>query len=231
MSPYVALWTRLADFHREDLAALLEDHTVVKATAIRATLHLITAEDYLRFRATLQPMLTAASATIAKRREEKRVRQYRTGGAWRGSIWPKNRAPSRRSARCSPGACRILTSAALRYTVRTHLPMVQVPIRTGWSYPGNPEFALAESWLGKPIAAGEELRALVYRYLAAFGPATVQDVQTWSGFAKLKDTIGEFKAELRIYRDERGRELLDLPEMTLPAAECTGAGAFSAGVR
>src|SRR4051812_19958930 len=60
LSPYVGLWTRVKDFTRADLAQLIEDHSVIKATLMRATLHLFTAEDYLRFRATLQPVLTNA---------------------------------------------------------------------------------------------------------------------------------------------------------------------------
>ena len=46
VAPYVGLWTRLAGFQRDDLARPIEDHTVVKATTMRATLHLLTAEDY-----------------------------------------------------------------------------------------------------------------------------------------------------------------------------------------
>src|SRR5205823_97483 len=56
-APYVGLWTRLRDFRRESLADLIENRKVVKATFIRGTLHLVTAEDYLRFRTTLQPLL------------------------------------------------------------------------------------------------------------------------------------------------------------------------------
>src|SRR3954471_20649534 len=67
-SPYIGLWTRLPDFQRDDLAKLIESHQIVKATWIRATLHLLTAADYLRFRATLQPALEGASASIVQRR-------------------------------------------------------------------------------------------------------------------------------------------------------------------
>ena len=53
--PFVGLWTRLADFRREDLANAIDHRQIVKATFLRGTLHLLTADDYLKFRATLQP--------------------------------------------------------------------------------------------------------------------------------------------------------------------------------
>src|SRR5262245_60501715 len=67
-APYVGLWTRLRDFQRDDLASLIENRKVIKATLMRATLHLCTADDYLRFRTTLQPVLTGAASAIAGRR-------------------------------------------------------------------------------------------------------------------------------------------------------------------
>jgi hypothetical protein len=63
------------------------------------------------------------------------------------------------------------------------------------------------------------LRELVMRYLAAFGPATVADIQKWSGLGKLKAAVDKFKSDLAIYRDEQGRELLDAPDMPLPSAD------------
>src|SRR5215510_1857406 len=68
-APYVGLWTRLRDFRREDLAREIENRKVVKATLMRATLHLCTADDYLRFRTALKPLLIGAAGEIAKRRD------------------------------------------------------------------------------------------------------------------------------------------------------------------
>ena len=106
---------------------------------------------------------------------------------------------------------------ALAYVVRTHLPLVQVPPGGSWGFGGSPAHTLAETWLGKPLNASDTgLRTLVHRYLAAFGPATVKDIQTWSGLVKLQDAIAKLKPELRTYQDEQGNELLDLPDLTLP---------------
>jgi len=107
---------------------------------------------------------------------------------------------------------------ALRYTVRTNLPLVQTPIATGWSYSAKPEFALAESWIGRPIAGEDNLPELVRRYLAAFGPASVTDAQTWLGM-KLKETFEKLRPKLQTYRDEGRRELFDLPDRSLPDAD------------
>ena len=57
------------------------------------------------------------------------------------------------------------------------------------------------------------------RYLAAFGPASATDMQTWSGLAKLKDAVETLRPELVVYRDEQNREIFDLPDMPLPDAD------------
>ncbi len=106
----------------------------------------------------------------------------------------------------------------MRYTVRTHIPLIQVPTDTRWSYPGNPKFTLAEAWLGQPIPTDENVRELIFRYLAAFGPATAADVQTWSGLGQLKDVLKQLRSELVTYRDERKRELFDVPDAPVPDA-------------
>jgi DNA glycosylase AlkZ-like len=223
--PHVGLWTRLRGFRREDLTRLIEQRRVVRATLMRSTLHLMMAEDYLRLRPALQPALTRSLRSVAGRRLEGldldrligAARSYFEEGPrtfaelrpWLSEIEP-DRDPS-----------------ALAYAVRTHLPLVQVPSSgSSWGYPGNAPFTLAESWIGQPLSGPGDPRELARRYLAAFGPATVRDVQTWSGIAGLKDSVDTLKTGLRSYRNERGDELLDLPEAPLPPGDALAPARF-----
>jgi hypothetical protein len=229
-APYVGLWTRLPGFDRDDLAQLIEDRSVVKATLMRGTLHLATASDYPWLRRAIQPALTAAANSIASRR----------GG--KGEFDPEEILEAgRRFFGAEPRTYAELSAmlsdlhpdvdiGSMRYTVRTHVPLVQVPTDTRWSYPGQPRFTLAENWLGQAVPVedqhddeheqhDDDLCNLVRRYLAAFGPASVADIQTWSGLPKLKERIEPLKDELVVYRDEQRRELLDLPDAPLPDAD------------
>jgi hypothetical protein len=216
VAPYVGLWTRLCDFSREGLAREIECRKIVKATMMRATLHVCTADDYLRFRTTLQPMLSGAGDAIVEQRGGKFDSKKLLTEAKR-YIGEKPRT----FAEISEWAVKLMPGqdvGALRYTVRTNLALVQTPITTGWSYSAKPEFTLAESWIGRPIALQDNLPELVHRYLAAFGPASVTDAQTWLGM-KLKDTFEKLRPKLRTYRDEGRRDLFDLPNPSLPDGE------------
>jgi hypothetical protein len=212
--PYIGLWTRLHDFERDDLTRLIEDRTIIKATLMRATLHLFTAADYLRLHGAIQPALDAAFTAVIKERGK---------GLDYDAIITAARAyiaeAPRTFAEITAKFAELMPDAdpgAVRYAIRTRLPLIQTPVSTAWSYPGNPRFTLAESWLGQPIPGEADVRALVLRYLAAFGPATVRDMQTWSGLPGLQEAVDQLKPELMIYRDERKRELFDLPDMPLP---------------
>lgn len=216
-APYVGLWSRLRAFGRDDLADLIRGRTIVKAPMMRATLHLVSASDFLRFRSTLQPVLSQASESIVARLGAALDMDEILESA-RAFIAEEPRTFKEISvmlAAMKPGA----ELGAMRYTVRTHLPLVQVPVSGGWGFPGNPKFALAESWLGEAISQEEEFGSLVLRYLAAFGPATVTDLQTWLGKGGLKEAVDKLKPELVTYRDETKRELLDLPDMPLPGGD------------
>jgi hypothetical protein len=217
MPPYVGLWTRLRDFERDHLAALIEERKVVRATMMRATLHLVTTEDYLRLRGAIQPVLDSAQESIAQRRDD--------------SIdFDKVLAEGRRLLKAKPRTFAEITAhfadtmsnadpGAVRYTIRTKLPLVQVPTTTGWRYPGTPQFTLAEDYLGEKIsiaATDDDFRLLVKRYLAAFGPATSTDMQTWSGLGGMKEVFESLRDELVTYRDEKKREVFDLPDIALP---------------
>jgi hypothetical protein len=220
--PYVGLWTRLAGFARDHLASEIENRRVVKATFLRGTLHLLTATDYLKFRATLQPVMTSAHEAIVKQR-----------GATVDV--PRMVEAAREFMRDQPRSFAEMTtllselvpdgdSGAMRYAVRTHLPMVQVPIQKDWSYPGNPRFTLADAWLGADVPDEQHLPDLVKCYLAAFGPATVSDMQTWSYLTDLQAVFDQLK--LVRYRDERGRQLYDRPDLPTESGDAPAAVRF-----
>jgi hypothetical protein len=215
--PYLSLWTRLRDFQRDDLSRAAVERRVVKATLMRATLHLFTTEDYLRLRPAIQPALTHSMQSILRRRlDGLDVERLVTAARAYFDAEPRTFAALRDFlAELEPGR----DASAMSYVVRTHLPLIQVANQSAWSYPGNPSFTTANAWLGRSPGATVDLRSLVFRYLAAFGPATVQDVQSWSGLPRLKEPLEAMKAELRTFRDERGRELLDVPDGLLPAAD------------
>lgn len=216
LPPYVGLWTRLPDFKRDELAQILENRKVVKATLMRATLHLMTATDFLRLRATLQPALSGASESIIKQRGA--IDTEAVLAAVRTFVAEQPRTFAEISDMLS-GRWPEVDVGSMRYTARTHLPLVQVPTSGGWSYSSKPAFTLAEAWLGQPISTENNFKTLVFRYLAAFGPASVTDLQTWSGLPKLKDAVEKLKPELVVYQDEGKRELFDLPDSALPTAD------------
>ena len=222
-APFVGLWTRLRDFRREDLARLIEDRTVIKATLLRATLHIFTANDFVRFRTALQAMLSGAGDTIAKQRGAELDLDELLRAA-RRYIAEKPRT----FAEISDMVAQLMPNqdvGAMRYSVRTRIPLIQVPIAGGWSYSNRPEFTLAESWIGRPISTKDNLKVLVLRYLAAFGPASVTDMQTWSALPRLKDIFEALRPNLQAYRHER-REMFDIPDLVLPDGETPAPARF-----
>jgi hypothetical protein len=108
---------------------------------------------------------------------------------------------------------------SLAYAVTYLVPVVQVPPRGIWGKNAQATWTTAESWLGEPIgpAKPEAVDALVLRYLAAFGPATVADIQTWSGLTRLREVTD--RLELRAYQGPDGAELLDLVDKELPTED------------
>ena len=223
--PFVGLWARLQGFRRDDLKRLMSERLVVRATLMRATLHLMTAVDYLLLRPALQPALARSLQGIAGRRMQ---------GLDVEELVATVRAFFAHEPRAFAELREVLSDllpdrdpSALAYAVRTHLPLVQVPsANSTWGYSGRTPFTPAESWLGRPLAASQDPRRLFFRYLAAFGPAGVMDFQAWSGLTRTKGAIEALKPELRSFRDEKGNELLDLPDAPRPPGDVPASARF-----
>jgi hypothetical protein len=96
------------------------------------------------------------------------------------------------------------------------LPVIQVPPRGVWGESGQATWTTAESWLGRPLDAKPSIENLVMRYFAGYGPAAVMDIQAWCGLTKLGDVVARLRPRLRVFRDEAGRELFDLPDAARP---------------
>ncbi len=212
--PYIGLWTRLRDFHRAELERLLEERQVVRAPFLRSTLHLVTAEDYAALQPAIRPALQRALRSFFGRRIE---------GADLDRLLAAARASLRERPRSFAELRELLSAVepdkppeALAYAVRSNLPLVQVYPGGSWGSGGSVAYALAEPWLGVPVTGPGSPRRLILRYLAAFGPASVKDVQAWSGMVRLKDAIENLRPELTCFQDDRGNELFDLPELSQP---------------
>ncbi|MQY06942.1 winged helix DNA-binding domain-containing protein [Actinomadura macrotermitis] len=205
-APYHGLWTRLAGFHQDDLAALLHDRSVVRAPALRGTQHMMAAADF----AWVRPLMDRKRPQVSFGGATKDWDLAELADAARDLLRGRTLTRSQ-IARSLAERWPERDPLALRWTVQAVLQIVHPPPSGLWNRFGATPFALAEDWLGAPLAEGPPAD-LARRYLAAFGPASVKDFQTWSGLRRMDEAF----AGLRAYRDENGAELFDLPDAELP---------------
>ena len=215
--PYYGLWSRLDGFRPDDLAELITGRQVVRIALMRGTIHLVSARDCLTFRPLLQPVLeqglrglltrelkgvdTQALAVTGRALVEEKPRTFSELGELLSATWPDHPANW------------------LAQGVRALVPLVQVPPRAVWGRAGQSLHTSAEAWLGLPLDDAPSLDDLFERYLAAFGPATVADVQAWSGLTRLREVAERLRPRLRTFRDPAGGELFDLPDAPRPSPD------------
>ena len=214
--PYVGLWTRLEGFRPDELACLIEERRAVRIALMRNTVHLVTARDCLRLRPLVQPVIDRGLYTSRAHREslegvdtealvaagrallEEQPRTAREIGTLLRELWPDH------------------DPAILARAIRHLMSLVQVPPRGVWGKSGPAAHTTVESWLGRTLDPEPSIDEMVVRYLGAFGPATVKDVQTWSGLTRLGEVVDRLRSRLRTFRDEHGKELFDLPNAPRP---------------
>jgi hypothetical protein len=213
--PFLGLWTRLDAFRRDDLSRALRDRSLIRAALVRGTLHIATAEDYAALRPTLQPALADGMRALGDRAEGLDLDAVLA--AARALLAERPRTFDELRASLLGRSPRV-NDRALGFAVRMHLPLAMVPTTDRWTFPRNADFALADAWLGRPLA-GPSPEALVCSYLAAWGPATPADAGAWSGLKGLKSVAETMRTELRTFRDERGRDLFDLPDAPRPSGD------------
>jgi hypothetical protein len=216
-APYVGLWTRLEGFRQGELSDLITDRRAVRLGIMRNTLHLVTARDCLELWSLFQPLLERRfqqthfvrnlggvditrlieRATRAMKEKPRTLAELAT---ILHQTWPRNDATS------------------LAYVVRHLLPLIQVPPRGVWGKRGQATWSSAQLWLRQKPARKPSLDGLILRYLRAFGPATVADIQAWSGLPGLRPAVERLRPQLRVFTDERGRQLFDVEDGPLPDA-------------
>ena len=209
--PYVGLWSRLTEFADKQLTSAVRDREVVRATLFRGTLHLVTAEDYLRFRTTISPVLEAGLKLLGDRADGLETEKVVAAAEKLLAKEPLTFTEVRDAlVREFPK----VNERALGFTTRMMVPLVMYPTETRWGWPANARFTPAEEWLGAKIHRSSVPEELVRRYLAAFGPATPADFQTWSGLPKAKAVFDQL--ELEVFTDAQGKTLYDEPDGPRP---------------
>ena len=210
-SGYVGLWTRLGDFRRESLTEALGDRSVIQSTLLRTTIHMVSARQYWAY---------AMGIRQARRAWALRPRP----GADEPSEATMRAAADRIRAALADGprTVRELDGLVTGFVGNASLwvDLVRVPPSGTWERRRADRLGLAEDWVG-PVDATEDegLTHLVRAYLRAFGPAPWRDIGLWAGISVAEAKRGGEGLTLVRYRDEAGKELIDLPDAPLPDPE------------
>jgi len=213
--PYVGLWARLTGFRHEELSRLVESRKAVRISLMRNTIHLVTARDAFA----LKPLFTPFGergfihgSPWGRGMEEEDLRAIRGVGAELMSEKPHTVADlARQLGQRFPGR----DSLAMAYGVRYMVPLVFTTPRGIWQAGGPVALTTFEAWLGATPGPPISPERLVTRYLAAFGPASAADMRAWSGLA-MRPAFERLRARLKVFRDEQGREVFDLPRAPRP---------------
>ena len=202
-SPYIALWSRLDGFRKDDLTRALGRRQVVRATLMRITLHLVSGRDYPYFAAIWMPATREMTPRVNA--EQLAELACRVQAA---ATKPVTHAEIEDIAAAEMGG---------RWRTRCLAPLIHLPPSGTWKFHGRPRLLVMQEYLGVELPSREEgAERLARSYLAAFGPATQTDLLRFAGMRVGDLRPGLERLPLRRFRDESGRVLLDLPRAPLP---------------
>lgn len=221
-SPFLALWNRLTGFDPAELDAAFTRRSVVKATLMRITLHAVHAEDYPVFRAAMQPTLYgsrlghrfAAAGLTPSDAEELMPELLAFADRPRSSADMQAWLEERLGADKRDGAW---------WGLKGYAPLHHAPTDAAWSFGVRPYFVAAGTGpapMGRAVDP-QALRALILRYLAGFGPASVADVAQFAMVqrAPVREALGALDGVVEQLEGPDGVMLFDLPDASRPPAD------------
>jgi hypothetical protein len=205
---YVGLWSRMRDFGRDDLTRLLERRAVVQATLMRTTIHLVARGDFWPF---------ALATREARRDSWLRSRRGADSHEAMAAAAERVRAHLQAEDRIHRTRLEELAGKGRAVGVGLWIDLVRVPPSGTWERRRADLFAAAEAWIGPPdVTVQESIERLVHRYLAGFGPASIADIQSYTGLPRTTLAPALESVEPRRFRAESGEDLLDVPRAPRP---------------
>lgn len=211
---YTGFFRRTEDVVPEAVSRHLGDRSLVRMSAMRATIHLMTPPDAasLRFHTQTVHQRTLKSSfgrdlkdvnlddvtSHAQALLGERPHTLKELGAALNRKWPDTKPSS------------------LAMIPRFMLPLVQIPPRGQWGQSGAIAYTTLDTWVGQRVEPQHSIEQIISRYLAAFGPATIMDFQAWSGLTKCKPHFENLNKRLIQARTEGGQVLYDLSEIERP---------------
>jgi Winged helix DNA-binding domain len=205
---YVGLWSRAAGLQRPDVTKALERRSIVQGTMMRSTIHVVSARDYW-------PFMVATDEA----RRQWFARVYR--GPYGESDFTAACETVRDLLAAGPQSVSALVDAVGKdLWDGIHIDMVRVPPSGTWERRRADLYGLAEQWIPPPAITKEAARELlIRRYLGGFGPAVATDIGTWAGMPVDRILPTLERMDLRRFRAEDGKELVDVKRMPLPDAD------------
>ena len=215
LAPHVGLWTRLRHYSPATLDELYDARKVVRSNLLRATVHLVTVTDAVHWQTLVGPV-GARSVQAAFGKRLAGIDLEALTGTAQGLLSESALSTAELGELLAPRFPGY-DADALAYGARGRLALIHVPPRGKWNASAPTRQTTFAAWLGREPEAEPEIDEFFLRYLAAFGPASVQDAQAWSGLTQLSEVADRLGSKLAAFRDPSGRVLYDLPDAPRPS--------------